>query len=203
MAPRKSVNFMEQNAINEIAQWLPEIDPCQIDLTSGPSDNEYHKQLTSITEDIHAWAISILEKASLPIASNEVNTLIDKYDISSDEGCALHVLVELDAMRTSLKQTDANTAVITGMKVFEAIWKRAIAKIHQTTPQEEDRGPIHESTNEINEVGSEENIVLYQETIDELNKKYPHCSINALRLLASTRLNVTKQQLDDLGISPQ
>ena len=189
---------MEQNAINEVTQWLPDLDPCEIDLSMDSIEDTYHKNLINITENIHAWAISVLEKASLPIASNEVNTLIDKYDISSDEGCALHILVELDAMRSSLKNTDANTSVITGMKVFEAIWKRAITKYHQTDTQTE-----QQETDEAVSSDSEENIALYQKTIDELNKKYPHCSINALRLLASTRLNVTKQQLDDLGISPQ
>lgn len=193
---------MDQNAINEVAQWLPDLDPCEIDLSMDSIEDTYNKYLINITENIHAWAISVLEKASLPIASNEVNTLIDKYDISTDEGCALHILVELDAMRSSLKNADANTSVITGMKVFEAIWKRAIAKFHQTDTQT-DTQTEQQETDETVSSDSEENIALYQETIDELNKKYPHCSINALRLLASTRLNVTKQQLDDLEISPQ
>lgn len=194
---------MDQNAINEVAQWLPDLDPCEIDLSTSPTEENYQIQLIDITENIHAWAISVLEKASLPIASNEVNTLIDKYDVSTDEGCALHILVELEAMRTSLKNTDANTAVITGMKVFEAIWKRAIAKYHQTAIQDNEQETEYENAEAIDEGNKYEDIALYQETIDELNKKYPHCSINALRLLASTRLNVTKQQLDDLGISPQ
>ena len=46
-------------------------------------------------------------------------------------------------------------------------------------------------------------IETYSAAINALKKKYPHCTINALRLLLSNKLNVSKQRLDDLDIRPE
>lgn len=194
---------MEQKNIYGVKQWLPELVPCQIDLTSPSVEHKYQEELINITENIHAWAISVLEEASLPITSNEINTLIDKYDVSTDEGCALHILLELSALRASIKNTDPGTAIIAGMKIIEALWQNNITNINkQENELREQESEIKDQNTRKNSI-DEEDIALYQETIDELNKKYPHCSINALRLLTSTRLDVTKQELDELDISPQ
>ena len=80
---------MQQNAIGEILGLLPEIDPCQIELANGSAEEGNRQELTKITEKIHSWAISVLEKANLPSSPNEVKELLEKYDDSSDEGCAL------------------------------------------------------------------------------------------------------------------
>ncbi len=195
---------MQQNVISEIQQWLPEIDPCQIELTNGPTEEKHQKDLNEIAEYIHAWAIPALEKAKLPITPHEAKALLEKYPASSNEGCALHVVLELDALHASISNTDANTAALASMKLFEAIWQHAITTLQQVAPQITKQDSIdNQQSSTTSHEESEENIQLYRATINELQKKYPHCNINALRLLASTRLNVTKQQLDDLEISPQ
>ena len=190
---------MQQRKHSNIQQWLPEINPCKIEFESDSTEKIYRQELNKITEKIHAWAISILEKANLPSTSHEAKKLLGKYDTNSNEGCALHVVIELDAMQASIRNTDANTAAITGMKLFEAIWKRELVKINQ--PNQRHSKQNHDLL--AGKQDSAENIELYQETINELKRKYPHCNVNALRLLASTRLNVTKQQLDDLNITPK
>jgi hypothetical protein len=43
----------------------------------------------------------------------------------------------------------------------------------------------------------------YSAAMNALKKKYPHCTVNALRLLLSNKLNVSKQRLDDLDIRPE
>lgn len=197
---------MQQNAISEVLGLLPEIDPCQIEMANGSTEESYGQELTQITEKIHSWAISVLEQANLPSTPHEANKLLEKFDGSSNEGCALRAVIELDAMHTSIRNTDAHTTALTGMKLFETIWQLAVTKINQTSSQitehgegsKENPGMYQDTIQE-----SEENLKLYQDTINELRKKYPHCNVNALRLLASTRLNVTKLQLDELGISPQ
>ena len=190
---------MQQQAHSNLQQWLPEINPCKIELESSSAEKFFRQEIDEVIEKIHAWATSILEKANLPSTSHEAKELLGKYDTSSNEGCALHVVIELDAMQASIRNTDANTAAITGMKLIETIWKRELVKINQPNQRHS------KQKNDLlaNQEGSEENIELYQETINELKRKYPHCNVNALRLLASTRLNVTKQQLDDLNITPQ
>ena len=192
---------MQQNIINEVQQWLPDMDPCEIELDSSSVEKECQQALNQITEKIQGWAMSILENANLPSAPNEAKALLRKYDPASDEGCAMQIVIEIDALQASVRNTDSNTAAITGMKLFEAIWNRAITKV----PQQKRNTNIQTNKNNLllNQDESEENIQLYQATINELKAKYPHCNINALRLLASTRLNVTKQQLDDLDIRPQ
>lgn len=194
---------MQQNIIKEVLQWLPEIDPCKIELDSSSAEKNFRQDINKITEKIHTWAISILEKANLPSTSHEAKPLLTKYDPISDEGCALNIVIELDAMQASIRNTDSNTAALTGMKLFEAIWNRAITKMYE--PKQDSKNQQDKPKDSLLATSKEnkDNIKLYQKTINELKVKYPHCNVNALRLLASTRLNVTKQQLDDLRISPQ
>lgn len=195
---------MQDNVIREVQQWLPEIDPCQIDLANGSVEEGYCQDLNEITEKIRTWAMDVLEKANLPSAANEAKALLGKYDVSSSKGCAMRIIIELDAMDASIHNTDANTATIASMKLFEAIWQHTITKMHQPDQNtKENDAAKKENLLPTNQEENEDNIKLYQDTINELKKKYPHCSVNALRLLASTRLNVTKMQLDDLNITPQ
>lgn len=196
--------YMQQNANNQVHQWLAKIDPCQLELAKDSTEEGYQQELNQITEKVRTWAMAVLEKANLPSAPHEAKALLEKYNASTREGCALHAVIELDAMHASIHNTDANTAAITGMKLFEAIWQHTVTKIHQTNSQITAQGNVSKKDLlPARQDESEKNIKLYQDTINELKKKYPHCNVNALRLLASTRLNVTKQQLDDLGISPQ
>lgn len=196
---------MQQNVISEIQQWLPEIDPCQIELTNGLTEEKHQKDLNEIAENIHAWAIPALEKAELPITPHEAKALLEKYPASSNEGCALQVIIEIDALQASISNTDANTAALAGMKLFDAIWQHAITAVQQEAAPQIDEQDSKDNKQSLpaSQEESEENIQLYQTTINELHQKYPHCNINALRLLASTHLDITKQQLDDLEISPQ
>ncbi len=192
---------MQQYILSEVQQWLPEIDACQIDLENSSVEKQHHQELTQIIENLLNWATTILEKANLPSTSHEAKALLNKYSHTSDEGCALHIVIELDALQASLRNIDSNTAAISGMKLFETIWKRAITTKHQ--PKQESNTKQKKDNLLSTSQESEENLKLYQKTINELKTKYPHCNVNALRLLASTRLNVTKQKLDDLGISPE
>ncbi len=196
---------MQKNIVNEVKQWLPDIDACQVELLNNSIEEKHQQKLEQIKEKIYTWARTVLEDAKLPSTAQEAKSIIHKYDASSDEGCALNVLIELESMQTSIQNKDSNTTAITSMKLFDALWNHAIA-IHQQPEQENLEGDDNRDS-EDNLLAAyhddEENIKHYQKTINELSKKYPHCNINALRLLASTRLNVTKQQLDDLEITPQ
>ncbi len=195
---------MQDNVIKEVPQWLPEIDPCQIELANGSVEESYCQDLNEITEKVRTWAMDVLEKANLPSAANEAKALLGKYDVNSSKGCALHAVIELDAMDASIHNTDANTAAIASMKLFEAIWQHTVTKMYQPDQNtKENDAAKKDNLLPTNQEENEDNIKLYQNTINDLKKKYPHCSVNALRLLASTRLNVTKMQLDDLNITPQ
>ena len=190
---------MQQDTINKVNKWLPDLDPCDINFDSTSDEDSNLIVINQATDHIRIWAESILADANVPTASHEAKSLIERFDPTSDEGCALRIIIELDAMNTSIKNSDAYTAAITGMKMFEAVWRRKLSKLREqraakaaTEKKVTKKNLVIEQSEE-----NEENIRLYQKTINDLKRKYPHCNVNALRLLASTRLNVTKQQLDE------
>jgi len=204
---------MQENIAIKIREFLPEINANDI---SFDDDNSapYEKDLNQFTENIQTWSHTILEKAKLPIVSHEAKALLSKYGIESNEGCALRMVIELDAINSSLEQRDASTAALASMKLLEAIWHSSIfhveenAKITKSntnlidansgTPSKAPEQSITPAQQE-----NDKNKKLYQDTINDLKDKYPHCNVNALRLLAATRLNVSKQELDDLDIKPE
>ena len=196
---------MYKQSINEIQQWLPSIDPCSIELSYNSEDANSYASPIAVGENIYSWAISMLEKVKLPTDPEKIKPILDQHEVSSDEGCALNIVIEYEAMLASLKNNDANTAAITSMKMLEMLWQRAVTKNkvsvkHQE--KDENSSQIQDSMIQRSE-GSDEDIALYQNTINDMHNKYPNCNINALRLLVATRLNVSKQQLDELDISPE
>lgn len=195
---------MYKQSINEIQQWLPAIDPCSIELSSNKKDTSSYNTPKLVCENIYTWAVSMLEKAKLSTNPKKIKPLLKKHDADSDEGCALRIVMEYEAMHASLENNDANTAAITGMKMLEILWLRVITKNKDTyvhRGSEEHQSQILDSMIQRSDE-SDDDIKLYQDTINDMQKKYPHCNINALRLLVATRLNVSKQQLDELKISP-
>ena len=204
---------IQQNIAIKIREYLPEINANDI---SFDDDNSlpFEKDLDQFTDNIQNWSHTVLEKAKLPTSGHEAKALITKYGLESNEGCALRMVIELDAVNSSLQIGDASTAALASMKLLEAVWR---SSIFQT---EEKPAGAKESANAINvqtkspssiqvpkntsiQLDNDSNKELYQSTMNDLKGKYPHCNINALRLLAATRLNVSKQELDDLDISPQ
>lgn len=202
---------MQQNIAQSVQAYLPEINAGELNLDEEKYTQAYADGLKQFSEKIHSWSHAVLEKAKLPTTPHEAKALTTKYKLDCNEGCALHMVIELDSMKKSIAQNDATTAALASMKLADAVWHSSIfrnpdeqidiAEKKTTTPNTSSI----ESTN--SQVGknthSDEKLALYQKTINELQGKYPNCNINALRLLAATRLNTSKQELDDLGISPE
>lgn len=196
---------MQQNLTSKIHNYLPEVNVNEISFETD--EQPYAKDLQQFTENIQIWSNTVLEKAQLPTAVNEAKALTTKYNLDTNVGCALQMVVELDAVTKSVENQDAATAALASMKLLEAVWRSSIFRnandsgIHKvkdntatkTTASISDTAVKKETENKINH---------YQNTINELKENYPHCNVNALRLLAATRLNVTKQELDDLNITP-
>ena len=202
---------IQQNIAIKIREYLPEINANDISFDDSNS-LPYVKDLTQFTDNIQNWSHTVLEKAKLPTAAHEAKALTTKYSLECNEGCALRMVIELDAVNSSLQIGDASTAALASMKLLEAVWHSSIFQV------EEKSSAIQENTNSADAQAKSPkptqipdktprvengNNNLYQSTINDLKGKYPHCNINALRLLAATRLNVSKQELDDLDIKPQ
>ncbi|QMU61910.1 MAG: hypothetical protein GKR92_09450 [Gammaproteobacteria bacterium] len=197
--------MMQQQIAMKIREYLPEINASEINFDEKDLQ-PYEDNLKQFTESILTWSHTILEKAKLPTLAHEAKPLVNKYSIDSDEGCALRMVIELDALNSSLANRDAGTAALASMKLLENVWYSSIFKIDakQNTKRVKKsattNSPVVSKTKQTTNDSSQQ---LYQETINNLKDKYPHCNVNALRLLAATRLNVSKQELDDLDISPE
>ena len=204
---------MQENIAIKIREYLPEINANDISFDDD-SYAPYKKDLNQFTENIQTWSHTILEKSKLPTAANEAKALVSKYGLESNEGCALRMVIELDAMNSSLENQDASTAALASMKLLDAIWHSSIFHVEDNVNIKNNNinsidansgSPSKPSKQNVTSVEqeNENNRKKYQDTINDLKDKYPHCNVNALRLLAATRLNVSKQELDDLDIRPE
>ena len=199
---------MQQNIAKKIREYLPEINVNEISFDADKSNQPYEKDLNQFTENIQIWSHTILEKAKLPTLAHEAKALSIKYGLESNEGCALRMVIELDAINSSLENQDAGTAALASMKLLEAVWHSSIFRSEDghNAPKVNANVTVNSpagSSPTITKTKDDNNKKLYQDTINDLKDKYPHCNVNALRLLAATRLNVSKQELDDLDITPQ
>jgi hypothetical protein len=198
--------MIQQHIATKIREYLPEIHAEDInfdDSVAQPHIND----LKIFSESIQTWSHTVLEKEKLPTLAHEALPLINKYSHKSDQGCALRMIVELNALNTSIQNNDAGTAALASMKLLEHVWNSSIFRITQDaatkndiiTPSNVAAKDIITSKNNTDDPSKQ----LYQETINNLKDKYPHCNVNALRLLAATRLNINKQKLDELDITPE
>lgn len=203
---------MQQDLEKTIHSYLPEINASELNFDLEQGEHAITSDLNQFTEKVQVWSHNILENAKLPTAANEAKALTSKYSLDSNEGCALQMVIELDSINKSIEQNDATTVALASMKLVDVIWHSSIfrgteetklitEKANQSANSSTHSSKIQRSASSKTE--DEEAIALYQRTINELKEKYPHCNVNALRLLASTRLNVGKQELDDLDITPE
>ncbi len=206
---------MQQDLASAVHSYLPEINASEINLDDENHNQNYVDSLNQFNEKVQSWSHAVLEKAKLPTSANEAKALTTKYSLDSNEGCALHMVIELDSINKSIAQNDATTAALASMKLADAVWHSSIfrnldeekieavespkTKAATASPAQAVKANASPKTNK----QDDGKIVLYQSTMNELKGKYPNCNVNALRLLAATRLNTSKQELDELDISPK
>lgn len=195
---------MQENIAIKLRQYLPDINASEISFDEK-NTQPYEKDLIQFTENIQNWSHTVLEKAKLPTVVHEAKALASKYGLDCDEGCALRMVIELEAMNSSLENRDAGTAALASMKLLECVWYSSIFSVESQASSAKTSATVNTAapTSKTAQTSTDNNMQLYQETINGLKEKYPHCNVNALRLLAATRLNVSKQELDELDITPK
>ncbi len=191
---------MQQHIEMKMHEHLPEIDANDLSF-DDKNTNSYNDDLKKFKESIQTWSHTILEKAKLPTLAHEAKPLTQKYSMESDEGCALRMVVELHSLTSSLENRDAGTAALASMKLLESVWYSSIFRLEDNKFTSKVTSAKHSCTTK--QTANNNDQQLYQETINDLKNKYPHCNINALRLLAATRLDICKQVLDELDITPE
>lgn len=195
---------MQENIAIKLRQYLPDINASEISFDEK-NTQPYEKDLIQFTENIQNWSHTVLEKAKLPTVVHEAKALANKYGLDCDEGCALRMVIELEVMNSSLENRDAGTAALASMKLLESVWYSSIFSVESQASSAKTSATVNTAapTSKTAQTSTDNNMQLYQETINGLKEKYPHCNVNALRLLAATRLNVSKQELDELDITPK
>ena len=130
--------------------------------------------LSSSLKEVDRWAHHILKDAG--------NSLLQSF-----------------TLRSALESGDQATTVLLGFLLADFRWQGYFAQDREQLLK--DQKSVEDILNKAS--NNELEIETYSAAINALKRKYPHCTINALRLLLSNKLNVSKQRLDDLDIRPE
>ena len=161
---------------------------------SDPSSSS----LETTLEESDAWAREVLSKAGLPVDIGKLQAQLDSLEEGSSSWYAGNSLLQSFTLRSALENGDQATTILLGFLLADFRWQGHFAEIQEQ--QLADKKLVEEILSETNNEDLE--IESYRAAINALNKKYPHCSVNALRLLLCNKLNVSKQHLDELDIRP-
>ena len=154
--------------------------------------------LDAALEESDNWAREILSKAGLPIEIGKLQSKLDSLEEGTSEWYAGNSLLQSFTLRSALENGDQATTILLGFLLADFRWQGHFAENREQ--QLADKKLVEEILNDTNEEDLE--VESYRAAINALQKKYPHCSVNALRLLLCNKLNVSKQHLDELDIRP-
>jgi hypothetical protein len=155
--------------------------------------------LVSMLAESDRWAKEILDNAGLPVEADKIRSKLSQLKEGSTTWFAGNCLLQTLTLRSALKNGDQATAILLGFLLADFRWQGHFAEIQEQ--EQVDEILVAEILKE-SEDDEELEIETYCAAINSLHKKFPHCTINALRLLLCNKLNVTKQRLDDLDITP-
>ena len=166
-----------------------------VENTSDPSAVMLDKSL----KEVDRWAHHVLKDASLPTEINALQARLDRIEEGSAEWYAGNSLLQSFTLRSALDSGDQATTILLGFLLADFRWQGHFAENREQLLK--DQKSVDEILNNTNSEDLETES--YTAAMNALSKKYPHCTINALRLLLSNKLNVSKQRLDELDIRPQ
>ena len=167
----------------------------QINKITDPNQATLEDMLTESDE----WAKEILDNAGLPTDADKIRDKLSKLKEGSTTWFAGNSLLQALTLRSALKNGDQATAILLGFLLADFRWQGHFAELQEQ--EQVDEILVAEILKESDD-DEELEIETYCAAINSLHKKFPHCTINALRLLLCNKLNVTKQRLDDLDITP-
>ena len=154
--------------------------------------------LNATLQETDNWARDVLSKAGLPVDINKLQAELDGIEEGSSAWYAGNSLLQTYTLRSALENGDQATTVLLGFLLAEFRWQGFFAQGREQ--QLADKKVVEEILNQSSD--EELEAESYRAAINALQKKYPHCTVNALRLLLCNKLNVSKQRLDELDIRP-
>ena len=165
-----------------------------IENSADPGAAMLHESL----QEVDNWASEVLKATGLPSEINALQQKLASIDENSSAWYAGNSLLQVFTLRSALENGDQATAILLGFLLADFRWQGHFAENHERSTR--DKQFVEEILNDASSDDLE--VESYRAAISVLKKKYPHCSINALRLLLANKLNVSKQRLDELNISP-
>lgn len=158
----------------------------QVESTVDPSTDT----LNSSLKDIDRWAHHILKDAGLPTEINALQARLDTIKEGSSSWYAGNSLLQAFTLRSALDSGDQATTILLGFLLADFRWQGYFAQ---------DREQLLKDQKSVDDILSKANndeleIETYSAAINALKRKYPHCTLNALRLLLSNKLNISKQR---------
>ncbi len=178
---------------------IKDLDPLatlkQVENTTDPSTDTLNTSL----KEVDRWAHHILKDAGLPTEINALQARLDSIKEGSSAWYAGNSLLQSFTLRSALDSGDQATTILLGFLLADFRWQGYFAQDREQLLKDQ------KSVEEILDKASNDELEIetYSAAMNALKKKYPHCTINALRLLLSNKLNVSKQRLDDLDIRPE
>ncbi len=178
---------------------IKDTDPFATLNTINKSADPSTEVLNESLNEVDRWAHQVLSEAGLPTEINALQQKLDSLNEGSTSWYAGNSLLQAFTLRSALDGGDQATTILLGFLLADFRWQGYFA---------EDREQLAKDQQFVEEILKESNseeleIESYRAAMNALSKKYPHCSINALRLLLSNKLNVSKQRLDELDIRPE
>jgi len=167
----------------------------RVENTLDPNTNT----LNSSLKEVDRWAHHILKDDGLPTEINALQARLDTIKEGSSSWYAGNSLLQSFTLRSAMESGDQATSILLGFLLADFRWQGYFAQ--EREQQLQDQKSVDEILNKASD--NELEIETYSAAMNALKKKYPHCTINALRLLLSNKLNVSKQRLDDLDIHPE
>ena len=159
-----------------------------------PNTGELEQTLKQSDE----WARDVLRRAGLPEDINKLQVHLEEIEEGSAAWYAGNSLLQSFTLRSALDNGDQATTLLLGFLLADFRWQGHFAELREQS--EADEKLVDEILSD--EHDQELEIESYRAAINALQKKYPHCTVNALRLLLCNKLNVSKQRLDELDIRP-
>ena len=167
----------------------------QVEESADPN----RETLTSNLKEVDRWAHHILKDAGLPTEINALQARLDTIKEGSSSWYAGNSLLQSFTLKSALDSGDHATTILLGFLLADFRWQGYFAQEREQMLQ--DQKSVEDILNKTTE--DELEIETYSAAMNALKKKYPHCTVNALRLLLANKLNVSKQRLDELDIRPE
>lgn len=155
-------------------------------------------ELEHTLQESDDWARDVLHRAGLPEDINKLQVKLDEIEEGSSAWYAGNSLLQSFTLRSALENGDQATTLLLGFLLVDFRWQGHVAELREQSVADEKL--VDEILND--EHDQELEVESYRAAINALQKKYPHCTVNALRLLLCNKLNVSKQRLDELDIRP-